>query len=447
MLFLLFAEARGAGAGLARRSIATPTRSTRLTASGRHGRTRAGCGRRCRRSRAWRTRAATPATSTSPPSTAGCSRRGMRRWSSSGACPTRWSATCCCRWRRESTPQGRRRISYHDLGVEQLGSVYERVLEYEPRERAARDRCSRDVDRAQSHRQLLHAAIDDRIPGAAHAARRWSRARPPTRSSSCASLDPAMGSGAFLVAACRYLADRCEQALIRDGPWLAGEVDAADRAALRRQVAERCLYGVDLNPTAVQLARLSLWLTTLAADRPLTFLDHHLAAGNSLIGARLAICRGRRVRRAGARRRRRCRCSTISSPETSRDASAAGSAAARARRRRTRSTPCKAKSGRWRRSRRADGPLARWSAAADLWCAARLVARTRPPSRRRLSPNGSPPLPDAPTTLPAAQLRASLDARARDRARATARFTGSWRFPKCSSTPTAGANPTAASTR
>ena len=62
----------------------------------------------------------------------------------------------------------------------------------------------------------------------------------------------------------------------------------ATRAILRRSVAERCLYGVDLNPTAVQLARLSLWLTTLAADRPLTFLDHHLASGNSLIGARLA---------------------------------------------------------------------------------------------------------------------------------------------------------------
>src|SRR5262249_25193310 len=54
-----------------------------------------------------------------------------------------------------------------------------------------------------------------------------------------------------------------------------------------RVVAQRCLYGVDLNPTAVQLARLSLWLCTLAADRPLTFFDHHLRAGNSLAGARL----------------------------------------------------------------------------------------------------------------------------------------------------------------
>jgi hypothetical protein len=60
-----------------------------------------------------------------------------------------------------------------------------------------------------------------------------------------------------------------------------------DRARLRRIVAQRCLYGVDVNPTAVHLARLSLWLATLAADRPLTFLDHHLRTGNSLLGASL----------------------------------------------------------------------------------------------------------------------------------------------------------------
>jgi hypothetical protein len=59
----------------------------------------------------------------------------------------------------------------------------------------------------------------------------------------------------------------------------------ADRVQLRRDVASRCLYGVDLNPMAVQLARLSLWLATLSADKPLSFLDHHLIAGNSLVGA------------------------------------------------------------------------------------------------------------------------------------------------------------------
>ncbi len=58
----------------------------------------------------------------------------------------------------EATPHGRRRISYHDLGVEQLGSVYERVLEHEPASRRRRARAHAHVDAAQDHRQLLHAA-------------------------------------------------------------------------------------------------------------------------------------------------------------------------------------------------------------------------------------------------------------------------------------------------
>src|SRR6185295_7790079 len=60
---------------------------------------------------------------------------------------------------------------------------------------------------------------------------------------------------------------------------------------MRRTIAERCLYGVDLNPMAVQLARLSLWLATLAADRPLSFLDHRLQVGDSLLGTWLANLR------------------------------------------------------------------------------------------------------------------------------------------------------------
>ena len=98
-------------------------------------------------------------------------------------------------------------------------------------------------------------------------------------------VDPAMGSAAFLVAACRYLARAYERALFATGTLSEAEIEDADRAGFRRLVAQRCLFGVDLNPTAVQLARLSLWLATLSADKPLTFLDHHLVCGNSLIGA------------------------------------------------------------------------------------------------------------------------------------------------------------------
>ncbi|HEX2453329.1 MAG TPA: DNA methyltransferase, partial [Vicinamibacterales bacterium] len=101
-------------------------------------------------------------------------------------------------------------------------------------------------------------------------------------------LDPAMGSGAFLVAACRYLAGAYEIAVVRESGLSPSDISEADRAGFRRCVAQRCLYGVDINPMAVQLARLSLWLATLAADRPLTFLDHHLRTGNSLVGATFA---------------------------------------------------------------------------------------------------------------------------------------------------------------
>ena len=55
----------------------------------------------------------------------------------------------------------------------------------------------------------------------------------------------------------------------------------------RRRVVENCIYGVDLNPLAVELAKLTLWLTTMAKSKPLSFLNHHLRVGNSLIGARI----------------------------------------------------------------------------------------------------------------------------------------------------------------
>jgi hypothetical protein len=114
--------------------------------------------------------------------------------------------------------------------------------------------------------------------------------------------DMAMGSGAFLVQACRWLADRLVEAwdiAEKSGKVvsIAGEVldtasdaellprDRAERVLIaRRLVASRCLYGVDINPMAVEMAKLSLWLITLQSDRPFTFLDHVLKCGDSLLG-------------------------------------------------------------------------------------------------------------------------------------------------------------------
>ncbi len=96
--------------------------------------------------------------------------------------------------------------------------------------------------------------------------------------------DPAMGSGAFLVGACRYLGETLVEAWQRHGSMPAIPPDEDPQLYARRLVAQQCLYGVDRNPYAVQLAKLSLWLVTLAREHPFTFLDHALRHGDSLVG-------------------------------------------------------------------------------------------------------------------------------------------------------------------
>lgn len=124
-------------------------------------------------------------------------------------------------------------------------------------------------------------------------------------------VDPAMGSGHFLVRAVEFLAQRIvghittkkmtekvvstgaarrtREQILTDGkiPISPGvSQEQAEIAYWRRRVVEACIYGVDSNPLAVELAKLSLWLTCIAADEPLNFLDHHLRCGNSLLWAK-----------------------------------------------------------------------------------------------------------------------------------------------------------------
>jgi hypothetical protein len=102
-------------------------------------------------------------------------------------------------------------------------------------------------------------------------------------------LDPAMGSGHFLIRACHYLAEEiATHPHSSDSALTESEDEESAVSFWKRRVAECCLYGVDLNGLAVELAKLALWLETVAINRPLTFLDHHLRTGNSLIGARVA---------------------------------------------------------------------------------------------------------------------------------------------------------------
>ena len=96
--------------------------------------------------------------------------------------------------------------------------------------------------------------------------------------------DPAMGSGAFLVEACRQLADALIDAWGTHGAMPTIPPDEDEVIYARRLVAQRCLYGIDRNPMAVDLAKVSLWLSTLARDHPLTFVDHAFRHGDSLVG-------------------------------------------------------------------------------------------------------------------------------------------------------------------
>ena len=96
--------------------------------------------------------------------------------------------------------------------------------------------------------------------------------------------DPAMGSGAFLVEACRQLGEALVKAWHTHNQAPVLPPDEDELLLAMRQIAQRCLYGLDKNPMAADLAKLSLWLATLAKDHPFTFLDHSLRAGDSLAG-------------------------------------------------------------------------------------------------------------------------------------------------------------------
>jgi hypothetical protein len=263
--------------------------------------------------------------------------------------------------------QGRTRIGYRDLDVEQLGAVYEHVLEYRPDDlQAAGLTRDRDVRQASGTfytprqvtsyliRETLAPLVRDRTAEAILRIR---------------ILDPAMGSGAFLVAGCRFLARAAEDALIREGKWHPGDITPDDRALLRREIAQRCLFGVDLNPIAVQLARLSLWLTTLAADKPLTFLDHHLVAGNSLVGAAIQDIQ----RQPGGSRRNTGRPAPLPLFDEQ-DLVATLQTATRTRDELARLPDDSAaivheKERRLAAVHHRDGPLGRWRRVLDLWCA------------------------------------------------------------------------------
>jgi hypothetical protein len=275
--------------------------------------------------------------------------------------------------RPTSDRAGRERIAYRDLGVEQLGAVYETLLDYEPTGNgdAVRLECGSGIRKATgtfyTHNRSPTTSCVER-------SRRWSATPLLNKSSSFESSDAAMGSGAFLVAACRYLAAAYESALVRSGGCHAGDLGPSERSAIRRAIAERCLYGVDRNPMAVQLGRLSLWLATLAADRPLSFLDHRLQVGDSLLGAWVAS-----LRHPPAKARR------VELPLFGDDEVAGALRDALPVRFSLESTPndtldqVRAKERAFASLIDRDARLSRWKRVADLWCAAWFRTENTPP--------------------------------------------------------------------
>ncbi|MFT0745119.1 DUF559 domain-containing protein [Synechococcus sp. RC10B2] len=182
------------------------------------------------------------------------------------------------------------RVNYAALDVEELGSVYESLLDYQPQivtgQGAPRFELSYGSERkstgsyytppelvAELIRSALEPVIEERLKAA----------RPPEEKEqailSIRVCDPACGSGHFLLAAARRLGK--ELAKIRTGE----EEPAPERVREAiRDVVAHCIYGVDKNPLAVELCRVALWLEAHCAGKPLTFLDHHIKCGDSLVG-------------------------------------------------------------------------------------------------------------------------------------------------------------------
>jgi len=189
------------------------------------------------------------------------------------------------------------RVNWRDMGTEELGSVYESLLELVPivrddarhfgfvgdavpgeedTRRPARGHARKLTGSYYTPDSLVQALLDSALDPVAQRAE--SGPDPERALLSLAVLDPACGSGHFLLGAARRLASRLARVRSEGTPS-----PAAYRAALR-DVITHCVYGVDKNAMAIELARIALWLEAIDPGRPLAFLDHHLVHGDALLG-------------------------------------------------------------------------------------------------------------------------------------------------------------------
>ena len=248
----------------------------------------------------------------------------------------------------KGTQEDRRFVNYRDMSVQQLGSIYERLLEHEP----VRDGdkivirpnpyARKDSGSFFTPQELVDLIVErtlkplaeerlkafedkaaqlkgDRRPKAQRKAELL-KLDPAEAVLNLKVLDPAMGSGHFLVTAVDFLSDYVAELIeyvpavaewldadyvsplvkrvsairseilqrAKEADWVLDESQLTDQAIIRRMVLKRCIYGVDKNPLTVELAKVSLWLHSFTVGAPLSFLDHHLRCGDSLVGLRVS---------------------------------------------------------------------------------------------------------------------------------------------------------------
>ena len=185
----------------------------------------------------------------------------------------------------------RRVVDYRNLGPEELGSVYESLLELHPVLHI--DTATFKLDTASGHERkttgsyytptslitsLLDSALDPVLDEVS------SKADPEKAILNLKVCDPACGSGHFLIAAAHRIAGRL--AAVRTGEE---EPPPEARRRALRDVIGRCIYGVDLNPMSVELCKVNLWMEAIEPGKPLSFLEQHIQCGNSLLGATPAL--------------------------------------------------------------------------------------------------------------------------------------------------------------
>lgn len=190
--------------------------------------------------------------------------------------------------------EARQSVDYKNLGAEELGSIYESLLELVPRlnlpERHFRLEILAGNERKTTGSyytpsSLIDLLLDETLTPLLDEAERASD--PEAALLDLTVCDPACGSGHFLVASARRIAECLASAR-------SGELDPTptDVQEAMRDVVARCIYGVDINPMAAELAKVSLWLESMEAGKPLSFLDAHIKVGNSLLGTTPALLAG-----------------------------------------------------------------------------------------------------------------------------------------------------------